>query len=195
MKMAGLPFDETLITLRQTDTPERIFPHSESGKVPALKIDDGKAPFTVWDSLAVCETLAERHPEKHLWPEQPQARAHARSITAEMHAGFADVRRHLPMDFGRNLPKPELDDNTQKQIVRIVEIWAGALTRFGGLSGSGTRGGFLYGAFSIADAFYAPVVSRFETYGITVPSASDAYCKRILALPAMQEWRAAAMKE
>ena len=117
------------------------------------------------------------------------ARAEALIIVAEMHSGFAEVRRNLPMDFGRALPQPELDENTQKQVARIVEIWESVLTR------SGRQGDYLFGPFGIADAFYAPVVSRFETYNITLPEASRAYAQRMLALGPMQEWRVASLED
>jgi glutathione S-transferase len=189
MKMADLPFAEISVALRQSDTPESIRPHSPSAKVPALKIAEGGRNFTVWDSLAICETVAERHPEKTLWPEDARLRAEARSIVAEMHSGFPDVRRVLPMDFGRAIPTPELDEETRKQVARIVEIWEEALSR------SSASGGYLFGAFSIADAFYAPVVSRFETYGIALPRASQAYCERMTGLAPMHAWRDAAMAD
>ena len=143
----------------------------------------------MWDSLAICETLAERHPEAKLWPTDPLVRAEARSYAAEMHSGFPDVRDQLSMDFVRRHPLPVLREQTQAQIARIVDAWASALARFG------RDGGFLFGGFSIADCMYAPVVSRFVTYGVAVPAPVQAYMERVMALPAMIDWGAESQKE
>jgi glutathione S-transferase len=187
MKMAGLAFEEVLIPLRRPDTPTAIKAHSPSGKVPALKIEENGHSTIVWDSLAICETLAERHPDRQLWPQDPHTRMQARSVAAEMHSGFADLRRVLPMDIAGRHPIPPLDDAVQEQIARVTAIWVSALTRLA------KDGGFLFGGFTIADAFYAPVVTRFETYGIHLPAIAQAYTQRILALAPMQEWHAAAI--
>src|SRR3954468_24651093 len=160
MKMVKIAFDETSIALRQPDTKENIKRHSPSGKVPVLRIEDKGKVEMVWDSLAICEKLAERHPEANLWPSDAAARAEARSVVAEMHSGFPDIRNVLGMDIGVRHPTPELTDAVQTQIARILTIWEAALGHYG------KHGGFLFGAFTIADAFYAPVVTRFETYGI-----------------------------
>lgn len=189
MKMAKLAFAEVLIPLRRPETREQIAPHSPSGRVPALKIEDEGRVQTVWDSLAICETLAERHPDAQMWPQDASLRAQARSIAAEMHSGFQDVRHVLSMEIAARHPTPALDDSVQAQIARIVAIWESALPRFG------KQGGFLFGAFTIADAFYAPVATRFETYGIHLPAVAQAYTQRILTLPAMREWEAAAKAE
>ena len=188
MKMAKLSFDEVLIPLRRPDSAAAIKSHSPSGKVPALKIDEGGHIQTVWDSLAICETLAERHPDLRLWPQDPGRRMEARCFAAEMHSGFPDLRRVLSMDIAARHPIPPLDDIVQEQIARVVAIWISALTRFG------KDGGFLFGSFTIADAFYAPVVTRFETYGIHLPAIAQAYTQRVLALPPMREWEAAAIR-
>jgi glutathione S-transferase len=188
---AGKPFEEVLIRLRrQNFTGGEIKQHSKAGKVPILKIEesDGREVL-VWDSLAICETLAERHPEAGLWPDDPLVRAEARSYAAEMHSGFPDVRDQLSMDFARRLPLPELRDATREQITRILDAWTSALARFGG------DGGFLFGRFCIADCMYAPVVSRFVTYGVEVPEAVHAYMDRMMTLPAMVEWGKAAARE
>ena len=184
MKMAKLPFEEVIITLRQPDTKDKIKLHSGAGKVPVLKIEENGGGATVWDSLAICETLAERHPDAKLWPADAAARAQARSIVAEMHSGFPDLRKVLGMDIGQRHPTPQLDDAVQAQVARIIEIWQSVLAAH-------KQGGFLFGHFTIADAFYAPVVTRFETYGIHLPPVAQIYSQRILALAPMQEWEAA----
>jgi len=189
MKMANIPFEEILTKLDTPETKARILAFSPSGRVPALKIEDNGQTETVWDSLAICETLAERHKESGLWPEMPGDRARARSIAAEMHSGFPDLRRVLSMEIAARHPTPALEDQVQRDIARIIGIWTKALDESEG------RGGFLCGRFSIADAFYAPVVTRFETYGIHLPAVAQAYAQRILALPPMQEWISAAKAE
>jgi glutathione S-transferase len=189
MKMAKLAFEEVLIPLRRPETKEQIKPHSPSGKVPALRIEDDGRAQTIWDSLAICETLAERHTDLGLWPRDASARAEARSVAAEMHSGFPDVRNVLSMDIAARHPTPALGDPVQAQIARIVAIWEGALARHG------KDGSFLFGPFSIADAFYAPVVTRFETYGIALPAVAQAYTQRILSLAPMREWETAAKAE
>ncbi len=189
MKMANLAFEEVLIPLKTAETKARILNLSPSGKVPALKIDDGSQSWTVWDSLAIAETVAERHPEARLWPEDTRARAQARSVVAEMHSGFPELRKALSMDIAARHPTPALDDQVQADIARVVAIWTEALAASKG------KGGFLFGGFGIADAFYAPVVTRFETYGVHLPAVAQAYSQRVLALPAMHEWIAAAKAE
>lgn len=189
MKTARLPFEEVLIRLYMPKTKAEILAASPSGKVPALKIEENGASETVWDSLAICETLAERHPEARLWPDGAVARAHARSVAAEMHSGFPDLRRALSMNITARLPTPALEDPVQADIARIIAIWTRAL------AAHEDGGGFLFGRFSIADAFFAPVVTRFETYAIHLPAVAQAYAQRVLALPAMHEWAAAAKAE
>jgi len=190
LRATGAPFEEVLIPLRrQNFTGDEIKRYSKAGRVPILKIAEGGREALVWDSLAICETLAERHPEARLWPADPLVRAEARSYAAEMHSGFPDLRDQLSMSFSRTLPLPELRDATWQQIERIIEAWASALARFS------SAGGFLFGSFSIADCMYAPVVSRFTTYGVDVPAPVKAYMQRVTALPAMRDWGAAAKKE
>jgi glutathione S-transferase len=182
MRATGASFEKIFITLRQPDTKAEILKHSPSGKIPALKIEENGKISTVWDSLAICETLAERHPQTGLWPDDAAARAEARSISAEMHAGFPDVRDQLGLAFGETLPMPNLRDDTKKQVERIIALWRSALARYG------KDGGYLFGRLSVADCMYAPVVSRFTTYGVDVPADVKAYMNRIWALPAMREW-------
>jgi glutathione S-transferase len=181
----GAPFTMEVVRLRQPESRETILKHSPSGKAPLLKFD-GQA---VWDSLAICETLAERHPEAGLWPSDAAARARARAYSAEMHSGFPDLRTQLSMEFGRTLPLPDLKPETAQQIERIIAAWEDAL------AAHGEKGGYLFGRFSVADCMYAPVVSRFTTYGVPVPPRVTAYMDKIWALPAMQNWLVASQKE
>lgn len=189
LRAAGAPFAQEVIRLRHDSTTAEVQRRSPSGRVPLLKIEEDGEEYLVWDSLAICETLAERHPQANLWPDDPRARAEARSYAAEMHSGFPDLREQLSMEFARNLPTPPLREATQAQIARIVSMWAQALDRRGG------GGGFLFGRFSIADCMFAPVVSRFRTYDIALPQAVQAYCERVWALPAMGEWHRDAQAE
>jgi glutathione S-transferase len=180
----GAPFELEVIRLRlEATSRQAIAKHSPSGKVPVLKYDG----ITVWDSLAICETLAERHPEAQLWPADAALRARARAYACEMHSGFPDVRDQLNMDVIRRLSLPELRPETQSQIARIIAAWEDALAAH--------PGDFLFGKFSVADCMYAPVVSRFTTYGVAVPERTKAYMEKIWALPGMQNWLAAAQKE
>ena len=187
MRATGAPFEEVLVELHKPDSKAAILKHSPAGKVPILKIAENGRTLTVWDSLAICETLAERHPEARLWPEHTAARAEARAYAAEMHSGFPDLREQLAMDFSRKLPMPEISEATKAQIARIIDAWTVKLGRH--------NGDFLFERFSIADCMYAPVVSRFITYGVAVPGPVQAYCERMMALPAMQDWMTAAKAE
>lgn len=192
LSATGQPFQEVVIQLRQTEheaTAAAIRKYSAAGRVPVLQIADGGKTVTVWDSLAICETIAERHPEAGLWPKGWAARALARAYAAEMHSGFPDLREQLSMDFARSLPLPQLRPKTSEQIARVMSSWETALARFG------EEGGFLFGHFSIADCMYAPVVSRFSTFNVAVSAPVKAYMDRVWALPAMQAWRKAAEKE
>jgi glutathione S-transferase len=192
LRATGAPFEEVLIQLRRTDSPstkDQIRKFSPAGRVPVLKIEENGTTTTVWDSLAICETLAERHPEAKLWPSDANVRAQARSYAAEMHSGFPDLRDQLPMDFARKVPTPDLRGATKEQITRVQESWESALAKFG------SNGGFLFGGFSVADCMYGPVVSRFATYGIEMPDATRRYVERVMALPAMKDWGAASKAE
>jgi len=184
LKMAGVAFSEVLIPLRQPDTKASILQHSPSGKVPLLKDGD----VHIWDSLAIAEYLAEQLPG--LWPAGADARAMARAITAEMHSGFPLLRQTMPMSLADDrLPTPEISPELQAEINRILTLWQDARRRFG------QNGPFLFGTWSIADAFFAPVVTRFNTYGVDVPEDAAAYIRIILSLPAMQDWISAAKAE
>lgn len=186
LKMADIPFQEDRVRLDAPTTRDDILKRSPAGKVPSLN----HGGLTIWDSLAIAEYLAESFPEKRLWPEDKAARAEARAISAEMHSGFAALRAFWPMNFTRiglgHLRPPPV----QQEIDRIVEIWVSAREKYG------TAGPFLFGAFSIADAMYAPVVSRFMTYGPgPLPALAEDYMRMIFALPAMEEWGAGAEEE
>src|SRR5580704_6094905 len=183
MKVAGITFEETLISLDALDFKVQVTARSGAGKVPVLIDGDTH----VWESLAILEYLAERFPA--LWPKQERARAHARAIAAEMHAGFLPLRRHLPMNIRRRVKLRPLDQGTAADAARIDAIWNECRAQFGG------GGPFLYGAFCAADAMYAPVVWRFHTYVVEVSAASRAYMDAIIALPASVEWREAARRE
>jgi glutathione S-transferase len=185
MKVAGIPFDEVVISLDAADFKSRVAKVSGTGKVPALD-DDGTH---VWESLAILEYLAERFPEARLWPKDPRARAHARAISSEMHAGFTPLRRACPMNMWRPVKKRELSDDVHANVDRIQAIWADCRMRFG------DHGAFLFGAFGAADAMYAPVVSRFHTYDVPVSAVTRAYMQAVMALPAWADWKAAALQE
>jgi glutathione S-transferase len=190
LKQCGIPFAEERIRLRQPDSKTEILRHSPSGKVPALKTEWG----VIWDSLAILEFLAERHPECALWPQEGEARAAARSVSAEMHAGFFTLRNEMSMDLLGRLPPPPIEGALEADIRRIVAIWKDSRARFG-------KGGpFLFGAFSNADAMYAPVATRFRTYGVDLARYGDdgtaaSYADALLALPAMAEWTEGARAE
>jgi glutathione S-transferase len=185
MRATGIAFDETLISLDASDFKPRLARLSGTGKVPALIDGD----VHVWESLAILEYVAEKYPQAGLWPADTAARAHARAISHEMHAGFVLMRRHLPMNFLRPVQKRHLTSEAAAGVKRIDTMWSDCRTRFG------AGGPLLFGKFSAADAMYAPVVSRFHTYAVDVSAASRAYMDAVMALPAWQEWSAAALKE
>jgi glutathione S-transferase len=185
MKAAGIPFDEVVISLDAPDFKARVMQHSGTGKVPVLI--DGEAK--IWESLAILEYLAEKFPAKGLWPDDPASRAHARTVAAEMHAGFVPLRQHCPMNMWRPVKRRDLPDDVAANVRRIDALWTDCRARFG------AGGPFLFGGFGAADAMYSPVVSRLHTYGIEVGEAARAYMTAVMALPAWAEWRAAALKE
>ena len=178
MKAQGVAFKETVICLQQPDTAAQIAAHSAAGKVPVLKHGD----VTVWESLAILDYLADTLPSHAWWPEDHAARAMARSISAEMHAGFTNVRSAMPMNVRRSILGRERTADVDKDIARIQMIWGAARKQFG------QDGPFLFGKFSNADAMYAPVVTRFKTYGVTLDAVSQAYADAILAHPAVKQW-------
>ncbi|KAB2884638.1 MAG: glutathione S-transferase family protein [Pseudorhodoplanes sp.] len=179
MKVAGIDFDEQIVPLYEPGSRETVLKYSPTGKVPCLVDDD----VTVWESLAILDYLADRYPEKKLWPADLKARALARAIAAEMHAGFAALRKHCPMNMRRDPRKiRELAPEVQADVARIDAIWTDCRGRFG------QGGPFLFGAFGNADAMYAPVVSRFASYAIPVGKAARAYMEAVMALPAWKDW-------
>ena len=182
MKEAGIDFDEHRIVLDTSTTQHEIAEFTDAGRVPVLQLGD----LTVWDSLAICETVAERWPDKKLWPGNEDERAHARSIAAEMHAGFPWLRECMPMNCRAMGRKVSIPDELGDDIDRIISIWAECHRHFG------NRGGWLFGKFSVADAMFAPVVLRLRTYGINLPESAGYYPHRLLESEAMQDWLAAA---
>lgn len=186
LKRTGAEFDEVVIPLYQPGSRQTVLNYSPSGQVPALRHGD----LTVWDSLAICEYLAERFPDAALWPGDPAARAAARAVSAEMHAGFAALRRELPMNIRSSFPGRPLTSEAQADINRIMTIWRDCRTRFGE-----GKGDFLFGDFTIVDAMYAPVVTRFRTYKIDLEREAEIYCAAVTGMPEMQEWVTAARNE
>jgi glutathione S-transferase len=185
MRVKNIPFAEERIPLDQPDTKASILAHSAAGRVPVL-IDDGT---TVWDTLAIAEYLAEKYPDRGLWPSDVRARARARSVVAEMHSGFAALRSAMPMNCRGSFPGKGITDESQADIARIVTLWEQCCTDFG------IGGGFLFGDFCVADAFFAPVVSRFATYAVPLKDTARRYADAVGALPAMREWLASAWAE
>jgi glutathione S-transferase len=185
MSVLGIPFRETVIPLDMADTAARIGEHSGAGRVPVLH-DGG---LTVWESLAILEYLAERFPQAGLWPAETRARAIARAIACEMHASFTALRNACPMNLRRPRKAIALDDAVQKDVARILEIWRQCRKSFG------KGGAFLFGGFSAADAMYAPVVTRLDTYDIAVDDDARAYMEAIMSLPAFRQWKAAGAAE
>lgn len=184
LKHTGVPFEEVVIPMRRPDTRERILAFSPSGRVPVLMVGEVR----IWDSLAIAEFLAE-HDEK-LWPTDARARAIARSVSAEMHSGFQRLRTFMPMDVtARFGPPGRLLTQVEADVRRVLEIWTDCRRRFG------QNGPFLFGRFSIADAMYAPVCSRFTTYAVPLDPVSQAYVEQVMHLPAMLEWAEAAWAE
>jgi glutathione S-transferase len=185
MRYAQLPFEEVRIPLYTPEAKQRIRQYSPSGKVPCLL--DGA--LAIWDSLAICEYLAERHPGLDLWPSSTEQRAHARSISAEMHSGFANLRSRMSMNCRGRFPGHGRTVEVAGEIDRIQRMWGECRERHA------EAGPFLFGRFSIADAMFAPVVLRFRTYEVQLNPVCRTYADAILALPAMQQWLGEAVAE
>jgi glutathione S-transferase len=185
MRRAGIAFEERRIPLYLPESRPQLLRYSPSGKVPALV--DGAV--TVWDSLAICEYLAEKHPGLQLWPVVASSRAHARSVCAEMHSGFAGLRSQMSMNCRRSLPGRGRTTESLADIERIEALFLDCRHRYRQL------GPFLFGRFSVADAMYAPVVLRFVTYHVTLQQAAGDYVQMVKSLPEIVEWTEAAKVE
>lgn len=187
MRAKGIGFSEKLVPLDEPGFKEAIFSEApgSGGTVPTLVDGD----LAVWETLAICEYLHDTHPDVGIWPRDAAARAHARAISSEMHAGFTALRGACPMNLGKRFSPRDRGPGVARDVQRITALWRQARERFGG------QGPFLYGAFSAADAMYAPVVTRLDTYGIAVDPVSQDYMRAVLALPAYREWLAAALDE
>lgn len=184
LELTGAPYDEIVVPLDQPDTAERIRSFSPAGRVPVLR-EDG---LVVWDSLAICEYLAERFPEAGLWPESRSARAIARSVSAEMHSGFQALRSSMPMNLRLRRAAAAPAPDVAADVSRVRAIWRGLL--------SGVREGeYLFGRFGIADVMYAPVVGRFRSYGVALDGPEAAYAEAVWRHPAVAKWVAAASAE
>ncbi len=188
-RIAGIEFEEIVVPLDLPDTTAAIRKHSPSGKVPAL-VHRG---LVVWESLAIAEYLNDLKPEAGLWPAAAAARAHARSVSAEMHAGFGELRTNMPMNIRASYPGKGMTPATRADIERITGLWRDCRKRFAGAAPKDD--GFLFGAIGAADAMYAPVVTRLRTFGVKLDSDAEAYCTAVMAYPAMKDWVDAAKNE
>jgi glutathione S-transferase len=191
LRKTGVAFEETLIRYRLPDHRRRLLEVSPSGKVPLLTHHRDGQELKVWDSLAIGEYLADLFPEKRLWPEDPIARAFARSIAAEMHSGFRPLREHLPMALLKVTPKPIEDAEARADIARVADLWRQARETWGITEG----GPWLFGHFTIADGMYAPIVTRFRTYGIELDPIGRAYMEAVLADPDFRAWEEQARRD
>lgn len=181
LRQASIPFEEIRLALGR----DNLSKYSPSGLASVLK----HGALAIWDSLAIAEYLAEQFPEKELWPRDVEARAMARSVSAEMHSGFTHLRTHMNMNCRSHFPGKGMTPEVAKDIQRIQQIWQDCRSRFG------DGGPFLFGAFSIADAMYAPASFRFISYAVTLSPVAETYVRTLQDLPAMQEWLAAAKEE
>jgi len=178
LKHADVEFDEVLISLRPTIDRKKLDLLTPTGKVPTLKYDDQ----CIWDSLAIGEYLNDLYPEKLFWPDDINARAHARCVSAEMHSGFVSLRSVMPMACHSQFDTLEIAGDLKKDIERIIDIWADCRLKYG------DKGPFLFGTYSIADMMFAPVVFRFKSYQVKLPDILEEYCNTIMMYPAVQEW-------
>jgi glutathione S-transferase len=188
LELCGVPYEEIVIALDRPETASKIAAHSPSGRVPALRHDG----VHVWDSLAIVEYLAETFPAAKLWPTDRAARAHARAMCAEMHAGFTTMREQMTMHLKR-APAPVLRNPAlDADVARVQAMWRDCLARFGRSEGAE---GFLFGRPTAADAFFAPVVTRFHTYAVDADATTRAYMDRVASWPPFQKWKAGALAE
>lgn len=185
MKLTGAPFEEKQIWLDEDLDRSQRLQYSPVGKVPILQHGE----VTVWDSLAIGEYLAEQFPDKGLWPRDSAARARARALCAEMHSGFAEIREKLPMNCRARKPAIDRGPGIAKEVDRLCQVWTETRAAFG------SGGSYLFGDFCLADAFYAPVASRFTSYAIPLPDETAAYVDAVLAHPLVEAWVSAAESE
>ena len=185
LKQTGAAFDEKVIPLYEPGYRKEILSVSPSGKVPALRHGD----LIIWDSLAIGEYLAEKFPAANLWPRDADERARARSVSAEMHSGFAPLRAHLPMNIRGRFPGRDIPAKVADDIDRIVAIWRDCRERYG------RNGDFLFGNFGLADVMFAPIATRFQTFAVSLDDVAQKYCDAVLAHPNVQEWTRDAEKE
>ena len=185
LKQAGIAFEEIQLKFSDEGRVPGVEAYSPTRQVPVLLVDGA----AVWDSLAICETVAELFPQQALWPADARARRTARAVCAEMHSGFRSLRGAMPMNIRAAHPGKGMSPAVQKDIDRIVAIWKGCRAQYG------QEGAMLFGRFSIADAFYAPVVTRFVTYSVSLPPLAQSYADAVLALPAVREWMTQARAE
>ena len=185
LRHLGLPFQEHLVSVAGREYNPDLKPLAGNAKVPCLHTTSG---FQIWESIAIAEYLAETHPQ--LWPSDPLARARARSLCAELHAGFGRIRNTMPMNIKLHLRPHALQPEVQREVDRVIEIWTEARTHT-----SADQGPWLFGQFSVADAMFAPVAFRFDTYAVPLPPMAQSYQETLLAHPSMQEWKASALAE
>jgi glutathione S-transferase len=185
MKVAGIAFEEKVVPLYEPGSREQILQYSPAGKVPVLVDGDQR----IWESLAILEYVADKFPKQKLWPDDPLARTHARTVATEMHAGFQPLRKSCPMNLWLPVKARPQSEEVIANVRRIEFLWADCRTRFG------QGGPFLFGSFGAADAMYAPVVSRLHSYGLKVGESARSYMNAVMDLPAWAEWRTAALKE
>ena len=185
LKQAGIPFEEVQLKFTDEGGVGRIEQWSPTGKVPVLWVDEEP----VWDSLAICETVAELFPDRRLWPSDPVARRTARAVCAEMHSGFGELRKNMPMNIRSSHPDKGRTPGSLRDIERVAAIWEACHSRFG------AGGELLFGAFSCADAMFAPVVMRFQTYQVSLPPQAQGYADAVRNLPSVREWCAGALAE
>jgi glutathione S-transferase len=185
LKQAGIPFEEVQLKFTDEGGVGGVGQWSPTGKVPVLWVDHEP----VWDSLAICETLAELFPDRQLWPSDPAARGMARAVSAEMHSGFGELRKAMPMNIRSSHPDKGRNAGVLNDIERVVAVWEGCRSRFG------ATGELLFGKFSCADAMFAPVVMRFKSYAVALPAQAQRYADAVRSLSSVQEWCAGALAE
>lgn len=185
MKQCGVAFDEEVVPLREADTATAIRRHSPSGKLPALAVGE----LVIWESIAIAEYLAERFPDAKLWPADRTQRAAARACTAEMHAGFVELRKAVPMNCRHPVKLKSVSDAVQAEVDRLTQVWTDLRVRYG------ASGAMLFGGFTIADAMFAPEVLRIAGAGLALTPPAQSYVDAVMALPAIAEWQTAAAAE